>query len=177
MLNSTLLPITDGVRSLRLLAQQDADRYLAGTQDPLVQQFGHLPEAEYSHASIQHLAETQAPAGLERGDLGLLSIVDEADTFLGSLVLFDVTRTSAEVGFWLHPEARGTGHALGALELSAALARQSGLDDLTARTVVNNDASKHILERAGFLEIARDVDKTPSGEEAPLIHYRRELRS
>lgn len=177
MLDSSLLPITDGVRSLRLLAAQDTERYLAGTQDPLVQQFGHLPEPEYSQESVTRLVDTEAPEGIERGDLGLLSIVNEADTFLGSLVLFNVTRESAEVGFWLHPEERGSGHALGALNLASAFAKQCGLHELTARTVVDNDASKHVMERAGFQEIARGVDKTPSGQEAPQIYYRFELRS
>src|SRR5699024_10591761 len=177
MLDPTLLPITDGVRSLRLLAEDDAERYVAGTKDPLVQQFGHLPESEYSSQDVRHLAHTVAPSGIERGDLGLLSIIDESGLFLGSLVLFDSTSTSAEVGFCLHPDARGHGHAIGALELAATFAKQSRLHELTARTVVGNDSSKHVLERAGFEEISRQVDKTPAGDETSVIQYRRDLIS
>ena len=177
MLDPTLLPITDGVRSLRLLAEDDAERYVAGTKDPLVQQFGHLPESEYSSQDVRHLAHTVAPSGIERGDLGLLSIINESGLFLGSLVLFDSTSTSAEVGFWLHPDARGHGHAIGALELAATFAKQSRLHELTARTVVGNDSSKHVLERAGFEEISRQVDKTPAGDETSVIQYRRDLIS
>ncbi|HIW47577.1 MAG TPA: GNAT family N-acetyltransferase [Candidatus Yaniella excrementigallinarum] len=177
MLDPTLLPITDGVRSLRLLAEDDAERYIAGTKDPLVQQFGHLPEPEYSSQDVRHLANTVAPSGIERGDLGLLSIIDESGIFLGSLVLFDCTSTSAEVGFWLHPDARGHGHAIGALELAAAFAKQSRLHEITARTVAGNDSSIHVLERAGFEEISREVERTPAGEETPLIQYRRDLIS
>lgn len=176
MLNASLLPISDDVRSLRPLAPEDAERYVAGTEDPLVRQFGHLPEAEYSLDSVTRLAQREVPAGLERGDLAMLSIVDEADAFLGSLIIFDATSTTAEVGFWLHPSARGTGHAIGALELAASFGYQSGLHDLTARTVTENDSSKHVLERAGFQEVGRGVDRTPSGEQAPMIHYRRDLR-
>jgi len=177
MIDPSLLPIGDGVRSLRPLAVQDAERFLAGTQDPLVQQFGHLPERDYTAESVHSLAEHDVPNGLARGDLALLSIVDDTDAFLGSLVFFNTTRTSAEIGFWLHPNARGAGHAVAALELAATLAKQSGLHELTARTVVDNDSSKFTLERGGFQEVARDVDRTPAGEEAPLIHYRRELKS
>lgn len=177
MIDPALLPISDDLRGLRPLAAKDAERFTAGAQDPLVQQFGHLPESEYSPETVRRLANTDVPAGLERGNLALLSIVDDADDFLGSLVLFDITRTSAEVGFWLHPHARGAGHAIGALELAATLAKGSGLDELTARTEINNDASKFTLERGGFEEVARDVDQTPLGEQARLIHYRRELRS
>src|SRR5690625_6746055 len=94
MLDPTLLPITDGVRSLRLLAEDDTERYIAGTKDPLVQQFGHLPEPEYSSQDVRHLANTVAPSGIERGDLGLLSIIDESGIFLGSLVLRSEEHTS-----------------------------------------------------------------------------------
>lgn len=177
MIDASLLPLGDGLRSLRPLAAKDAEHYTVGAQDPLVQQFGHLPEPEHTPETVRQLADTRVPAGLERGDLALLSIVDDADNFLGSLVLFDITRTSAEVGFWLHPHARGAGHAIGALELAATFSKQSGLHELTARTVTDNYSSKHVLERAGFQEYARDVDKTPAGHEAPLIHYRRALRS
>src|SRR5699024_5167706 len=177
MLDPTLLPITDGVRSLRLLAEDDAERYIAGTKDPLVQQFGHLPEPEYSSQDVRHLTNTATPSGNERGDLGLLSIIDESGIFLGSLVLFDCTSTSAEVGFWLHPDARGHGHAIGALELAAAFAKQSRLHEITARTVAGNDSSIHVLERAGFEEISREVERTPAGEVTPLILYRLDLIS
>lgn len=177
MLDPTVLPITDGVRSLRLLTENDTERYVAGTKDPLVQQFGHLPEPESSLQDVRHLANTVAPEGIERGDLGLLSIIDESGIFLGSLVLFDITSTSAEVGFWLHPDARGHGHAIGALELAAAFAKQSKLHELTAKTVAGNDSSKHVLERAKFDEVSRQVERTPAGEEASLIQYRRDLTS
>src|SRR5699024_12724980 len=98
MLDPTLLPITDGVRSLRLLAEDDAERYIAGTKDTLVQQFGHLPEPEYSSQDVRHLANTVAPSGIERGDLGRLSISDASGICLGSLVLSDCTPTRAAAG-------------------------------------------------------------------------------
>lgn len=178
MLDPSLLPMSDGIRSLRPLAAKDAERFVEGAQDPLVEQFGHLPEPDYSPESVKRLANREVPAGLERGNLALLSIVDAtADDFLGSLVLFDVTADSAELGFWLHPRARGAGHAIGAIELAATFAHGSGLHELTARTVIDNDASKFALERGGFQEVARDVDQTPSGEHTRLIHYRRVLRS
>lgn len=177
MINSSLLPISDGLRGIRPLAAKDAERFTSGTNDPLVQQYGHLPEPEYTPETFQRIVDHDVPAGLKEGNLALLSIVDESDDFLGSLVLFDITRVTAEVGFWLHPHSRGAGHAIGAIELASMFARQSGLNDLTARTVDANNASKYALERGGFQEVARDVDATPSGERATLIHYRRELRS
>ncbi|HIY85030.1 MAG TPA: GNAT family N-acetyltransferase [Candidatus Yaniella excrementavium] len=177
MLNPSFLPVSDGIRILRVFAAQDTGRYLAAVQDPLIQEFGYLPAANHTERSVEQLAETVAPQGLTRGDLGLLSIVDKSDLFLGSLVLFNATRDSAEVGVWLLPQDRGSGHALGALKLAATFAKQSGLRELTARNVEDNYASKYVVERAGFEEVARGMDKTPSGEQAPHVHYRLVLRS
>ena len=177
MLNPSFLPMSDGIRTLRIFAAQDTGRYLAAVQDPLIQQFGYLPAAKHTERSVAQLAETIAPQGITRGDLGLLSIVNDADTFLGSLVLFNATRESAEIGVWLLPQERGSGHALGALNLAAVFAKQSGLHELVARTVEDNYSSKYVVERAGFEEVARGMDKMPSGEQAPHVHYRRILRS
>lgn len=169
--------MSDGIRTLRVFATQDTGRYLAAVQDPLIQQFGYLPATNHTERSVAQLAETVAPQGITRGDLGLLSIVDDTDTFLGSLVLFNVTRESAEIGVWLLPQERGSGHALGALKLAATFAKQSGLHELTARNVEDNYSSKHVVERAGFEEVARGMDKTPSGQQEPHVQYRLILRS
>jgi RimJ/RimL family protein N-acetyltransferase len=176
MIDATLLPISDGLRTLRPLSSHDAERYAAGTQDPLVRKYGHLPEPEYTPEIVTHLADDIVPQGLRAGDLAVLSIVDDADTFLGSLVLFDVTDRTAEVGFWLHPDSRGLGHSAAALELAVALGVRSGLSELTARTSTSNLSSQRCLERGGFNRTGTDVDRTPSGERIELAHYRRHLR-
>ena len=105
----------------------------------------------------------------------LRDIVDTDDAFLGSLVLFDITEGSAEVGFWIHPGARGHGHAAGALDLAARLASSSGLTALTARTETGNLASQRNLERSGFDLVDEAVGRTPSQDEVTLLHYRRRL--
>lgn len=175
MINADLLPLTDSLRTLRPLAATDAQAYADGTTDPLVRRFGHLPEPEYTPELVTRITETLVPAGLDRGDLALLSIVDTDDAFLGSLVLFDITEGSAEVGFWIHPGARGHGHAAGALDLAARLASSSGLTALTARTETGNLASQRNLERSGFVLVDEAVGRTPSQDEVTLLHYRRRL--
>ncbi|MGW7545616.1 GNAT family N-acetyltransferase [Streptomyces sp. NPDC054770] len=57
----------------------------------------------------------------------------------------------AEIGFDLHPDARGRGYATEAL---AALARwaleQTGVDTVLATTTPDNIPSRRVMERAGF---------------------------
>lgn len=176
MIDSTLLPITDHTRSLRPLLARDAPAYVEGTEDVLVRRYAHLPEPTYTINSVTALAGTTVPEGLHRGDLAVLSIVGAADdAFIGSLVIFDITHDSAEVGFWLHPAARGHGHAAASLELAATLAARSGLATLTARTAIDNPASQQNLLRAGFTSTGAATGRTPSGEEIELRHYERRL--
>ena len=91
------------------------------------------------------------------------------------MVLFDVCSEAAEVGFWIHPGARGEGHAHQGLELASRFARNSGLRTLTARTLPKNKASQHCLTTAGFRETGRGVGTTPAGQREELFHYQRDL--
>lgn len=105
-----------------------------------------------------------------------MAIADtQDDDFQGSVVLFDVADGSAEVGFWLVAEARGAGLASAAVELAQRFARLCGLESLRTRTVTDNTTSQRVLMRAGFAEVARTHEATPSGRHATLIHYEADL--
>lgn len=176
MLNSHSLPLqSDGVQ-LRPLQPQDATAFAEGTADSAVQQYGHLPEPEYTPESVRSMIKREATPGLERGDLAVLAIADAGtDAFAGSLVLFDVSEHTAEVGFWIHPAHRGSGVAAIALHLAARFARVSGLRELTARTLPENPASQRTLAAAGFTLECRGLDMAPSGDQVELLHCRRTL--
>ena len=172
MLNSDFLPIQGERVRLRPLQAYDAEAFADGTADPDVQRYGHLPEPEYTPESVQTMIERDAAPGLERGDLAVLAIADAAtDALAGSLVLFDVSDESAEVGFWIHPAHRGAGVAAAALALAARFARASGLHKLAARTLPENSASQRTLTAAGFAFDRNAVDIAPSGERVELLHY------
>lgn len=177
MLDATTLPITFENTRLRPLSELDADAYAAGTKDEAVQRFGHLPESYYTPESVRRMIRDEVAEGLSSGTLAVLALVDaETDRFVGSLVLFDVNSEAAEVGFWIHPDARGAGHARRGLELASRFARNSGLRTLTARTLLENEASQRCLTNAGFGEVERAVGTTPAGQREELFHYRRDLK-
>ncbi|WJY98209.1 GNAT family N-acetyltransferase [Corynebacterium fournieri] len=176
MLDATTLPITFENTRLRPLSELDADAYAAGTKDEAVRRFGHLPESEYTPESVRRMIRDEVAKGLSSGTLAVLALVDaETDRFVGSLVLFDVSSEAAEVGFWIHPDARGAGHARRGLELASRFACNSGLRTLTARTLLENKASQRCLTNAGFREVERAVGTTPAGQQEELFHYRRYL--
>jgi ribosomal-protein-alanine N-acetyltransferase len=156
----------------------DARAYVEGTVDASVRRYAHLPEPEYTEASVAALITGALGEGLERGDLAVLTIGDPSTgRFAGSLVLFDVTDESVEVGFWVHPKHRGEGLAGAALSLAVTLVRRSGLTRLTARTMPENLASQRVLEQAEFSRGTEVVDVAPSGEAVALLLYSRELVS
>lgn len=176
MLDATTLPITLDNTRLRPLSEQDADAYAAGTKDDAVRRFGHLPEPDYTPESVRRMIREEVAAGLSSGTLAVLTLADaETDRFVGSVVLFDVSAEAAEVGFWIHPDARGEGHARRGLELASRLAHNSGLQSLTARTLPENKPSQRCLTNAGFREVERRVGTTPAGQQEELFHYRRDL--
>ena len=177
MLDATTLPITFENTRLRPLSELDADAYAAGTKDEAVRRFGHLPESDYTPESVRRMIRDEVAEGLSSGTLAVLALADaETDRFVGSLVLFDVSSEAAEVGFWIHPDARGAGHARRGLELASRFARNSGLRTLTARTLLENKASQRCLTNAGFREVERAVGTTPAGQREELFHYRRDLK-
>lgn len=170
---TTLLPRSSARVTLRPLRHEDAGPYADGTADPEVRRFAHLPEPEYDAARVEQLIDADIADGLTHGTLGVLAVAEhDTDEFLGSLVLFDISAESAEVGFWLTPQARGRGAASAALAAAEEVARDLGLQRLRARTAVGNRASHRVLERAGFRPRGSPVaGRTPSGAEEVLQHF------
>ena len=100
MLNPALLPVSDDRVCLRPLQAEDAAAFAEGAADAAVRRYGHLPEPEYTPESVRAMIVRDVMPGLERGDLAALAIAEAAsDAFAGSLVVFDVSVQSAEVGF------------------------------------------------------------------------------
>jgi RimJ/RimL family protein N-acetyltransferase len=177
MIDSSLLPLSAEHVRLRQLEARDAEAFAGGSFDPLVREYGHLPQPNYTTESVLEMIRKEANPGLERGDLAVLAIADSNDSFAGSLVLFNVTEDEAEVGFWLHPNFRGLGLSISAVELSAELATRSGMVRLLARTAVKNIASQRVLVQTDFKEMTRSADIAPSGEQLDLIHFQRNLQT
>lgn len=169
-------PLEHDRTRLRPMCHADATRYATGTTDPAVRKFAHLPVSEYTPETVRSLIDDHGDPTLSPGHVVLLTLAEAStDTFVGSLVFFDITGSCAEVGFWLHPDARGHGHAATGLRLAGEYAQSQGFRVLVARTVVDNPASQNCLRGAGFIEYKREPGTTPAGERCQLIHYHKTL--
>lgn len=171
------LPVESRGVVIRQLRHGDAVGFARGTEDPAVQQYGQLPLRHYTPAIVREQIDGVIADGLADGTLAVLAVADAgSDEFLGSIVLFDVREDCAEVGFWLSPEARGTGAASGALRAVVALAANLGLARLDAHAAPENGGSRRVLERAGFTQRGQAHEReTPSGAVIPVLPYERSV--
>ena len=172
-----VLPVTDGMVTIRTMSAADAEAYAAGTEDVLVKRFAHLPLDTYTPQIVRTMIDGAVAEGLRDGTLAVLAICDaRSGAFLGSLVFFDITSDDAEIGYWVAPEHRGRAVASQALTLAFDIAGAVGLKRLRAKTVEENPASQKVLLNAGF-EPSGDAcpEVLPSGKTRMSVTYLLEL--
>lgn len=169
----SVLPVSDGLVTVRPLSDADAQSYAAGTNDAQVRRFAHLPIDKYTPQVVRDMIRGAIADRLRNGTLAVLAIADAStQTFLGSLVIFDIQPEDAEVGYWVGPEHRGRGVSGRALRLSMEVARSVGWKRLRARTVQDNPASERVLLAAGFVQQGEaQPEHTPSGKLEMGVHY------
>ncbi|MDG3580634.1 GNAT family protein [Rhizobium sp. YJ-22] len=168
-----VLPISDGVVTIRAMSDVDAEAYAAGTNDALVKRFAHLPLEKYTPQIVRELIQGAIADGLRDGALAVLAISDAgSDSFLGSLVFFDIKPDDAEIGYWVAPQHRGRRVSGRALTLGMEIARKLGLKRLRARTVQENPASERVLLNAGFEQVGEvRPEIVPSGKIEMSVNY------
>lgn len=104
------------------------------------------------------------------------------DSLLGALGLMGLgggrSRTG-EIGYWVHPDARGRGLALEAVMLAGRHALLPadvgglGLDRVLIRVAANNTASRRVAEKAGFTEVGRDRrgERLRGGRRSDMVRF------
>jgi len=141
---------------LRRHRDDDLERVLEGCTDPRTAYWlGRLPHP-YSreHASQFQLLRS---AGMAAGtDLHMMLADPETDRLLGTVSLMHIHEGMAEIGYWAHPDARGRGVMTEAVRMASRHAVIDvedgglGLHRVYATVAVDNAASRHVLESAGY---------------------------
>ncbi|HET9346181.1 MAG TPA: GNAT family N-acetyltransferase [Candidatus Limnocylindrales bacterium] len=143
--------LTDDVVTLRPAGEQDLDAIRAGIEDPDVVRWIGPPHG--TAAETLALDERRAAAGSPT-----FCVCEREDRCLGLAWLNrdDDDASSASIGYFLLPVARGRGLATRAVRLLAAWARgPGGVRHLRLVTAVDNAASRAVAERSGFRESER----------------------
>jgi [ribosomal protein S5]-alanine N-acetyltransferase len=85
-------------------------------------------------------------------------LVEEDGTVVGRINLFDVTDTTAAVGFRIAEKSAGRGLAQHAvLQICDIAVADHGLTKLLASAAVDNAASRAVLARTGFVPVGETV--------------------
>jgi len=150
---------------LRELRESDAERVFEQATDPLTVEFTPVPVPYTRSDALDYItaARVAAEAGTEH-----VFAIDHGGRFGGSCSLRVIGPHRAEVGYGLHPDARGRGLATAALnEILRFGWEDLDLRQVTWRAKVGNTASLVIAQRVGFR--VRDELGTlrQRGEEVP----------
>ncbi|MBB2922114.1 GNAT family N-acetyltransferase [Cellulomonas cellasea] len=145
--------LTDDVVVLRAPEPADVDRITELCQDPDVQEWTVVP-SPYTRADAAGFVDHVVDAGWASGAELTWAVRDAATGRLDGMVGLSLAPgASAEIGYWLGPDARGRGVMTRAVRLVVDHALRPdglGLDRLSWSAVVGNTASLRVAERAGF---------------------------
>jgi RimJ/RimL family protein N-acetyltransferase len=141
----------DGFR-LRPVRESDAPRIHEGTAEPETERWlGHKP-APYTLTDAEAYVERRRELAAS-GECVTWAIADpEDDRILGTVLWFNWTpRVECEVGYWIHPDARGRGLATRATGLAVDhVFATLGVHRVSAFAAADNTASRAVIERLGF---------------------------
>jgi RimJ/RimL family protein N-acetyltransferase len=146
---------SDGLR-LRPFRETDVDRIVEACRDERTQYWlGQLPAPytvedarEYVESRLELMASAQAVTW---------AVADPADDrLLGAIGWFHWTpEVECEIGYWTHPDSRGRGLMTRALRrLTTHVFDTLHVRRVTAFAAVDNAASRHVIEAAGYRQYA-----------------------
>lgn len=143
--------LTDGVVTVRRILPSDVDDFLALHLFPEVQHVNLGPKVTPDTAKTRC---DQAEYNWLAGERAQCSILDaQTGEFAGDMALFfrDTFTSQAILGYSLRPEFRGKSFARrGAVLLTDWAFEHVGLIRIIAGTFPENEASRRVLQRAGF---------------------------
>lgn len=141
----------------------DSARIVEGCQDEVTSYWlGRLP-SPYTTRDAEEFSTHRAEA-MATGQQVSWTIADpDTDALLGVVNLFDIRPgRAAEVGYWLHPDARGRGVMTEAVRLAVRHGFVPeydgglGLDRVVLVAAEDNVASRRVAERLGFTLVGRE---------------------
>ncbi|MEW2473982.1 GNAT family N-acetyltransferase [Micromonospora gifhornensis] len=140
-----------GVR-LRPFRPADEADVVAGCADPLTQRFLDGLPSPYTEADARWWITEGAPAAFAAGGAAYAVADPATDRLLGTIGLSHAMppRRQAEIGYWVHPDARGRGVATAATRALAERAFTDGIERLELLAQVENVASQRVALATGF---------------------------
>ncbi len=151
MVGGPLVELSDGVVTLRAWEAGDAPAVFEACQDPLISRFVPVPVPYAIESAHEFIGRSLA--AWEGDDERPFAIVDHGTGVLvGSIARYGPWGHRAQFGYWIAPPVRGLGFATRALRLITDWTLETtDLIRLDLYTHPDNDASKRVAERAGYV--------------------------
>lgn len=170
-----------GSWALRPFRKSDVPAVTEACADPVTQHWlGHMP-SPYGPDDAREFIRTRDDEHASGRGLYWAVAEPETDRCVASIGIgsVNVANGSAEVGYWVHPEARGRGVATSSLRAvvrHAALPTEDGglgLHRLILRAATANEASARVAEKVGFerVGIERAFGRLGDGSMADHLLY------
>lgn len=157
--------------TLRPLREADIPELTAACQDTEILRWCMGVPLNYSEETARNYIEFSHDAA-ENGN-ELIWGIDFSGIFAGIISLFNITGTSAEIGFWLAPAHRGHGLLTDAARVVLGFAFDPlgmGLDEVTWTAIAGNASSERVAIKLGFSDIRCEENGTggrPSADGSP----------
>ena len=152
---------------LRPFRETDADRIVEACSDPRTRHWlVSLPRPYETTHALSFVEHTRELAARGTGLVWCIADADD-DRCLGSIGLEGLGGYSprAEIGYWAHPQARGRGLLTEAVRMVTSYIQSAGLArSVVIRCAVDNLASRHVAEAAGYREVGRLPEAEPVGD-------------
>jgi len=145
-------PLSDGVVLLRPWAAADVPALVAAlNRDPEISSWLELIPQPYTENEARTWIALAGSMWRERSGSAFAVVVgDEAVGGVG-INWIDRDQGVGDIGYWLRRDMRGRGYTTRAVVLAAGWAFDCGCERLQLRADAENDASRRVAERAGFL--------------------------
>lgn len=140
--------------TLRPLREADIPELTSACQDSEILRWCMGVPLNYSEETARKYIEFSHDAADNGNEL--IWGIDLSGTFAGIVSLYNLTDSSAEIGFWLAPVLRGQGLLTDAARVVLGFAFDPlgmGLDEVTWTAIAGNAASERVAIKLGFSDI------------------------
>lgn len=166
--------LTDGVVLLDAHLLEDAEAHLAGEDAEMRRRFDAERPASIdgTRVAIGRWIEGRRNGG----PMFAYAMRLPSGELIGGCELRMRSPVAASVSYWVFRRFRGHGYAVRALSLLCAAAPYiKGLQRLEARIAPDNERSRRVVEKGGFVEGGRVRERGPRGNSAIMVLYVRPI--
>ncbi len=171
-------PVLKGERVvLRPLRDSDEARIVEGCSDERAQHWLPMLPSPYTEQDARDYLARVRLGHAEGKQVQWAATDPDSDVMLANVGLPRLHRTSAEIGYWSHPDARGRGVVTEAVSLALGFVFADtaegglGMHRAFIKAAAGNEASQHVARANGFTEFGRErlSEKTGDGSYGDMV--------